>query len=224
MDRSTSRMANSFSPETIEAFRSIATASVADAVEQFAARGYLSGTIRQVLPGKLVGPAVTVLEVPSPEPVPPEHALRAIDESAPGSVVCIAAGGADVAVWGGLMSAGAVANGVAGAVLDAGVRDIEEIRRDYPQFPVYARGGVPATTVGRYRTVSLNEPVEMGGTRVYPGDLIVADSDGVVCVPADRVPQVLEAAQEIERREREQTALILESGSLQGGLEKYHRI
>ncbi|WP_455357027.1 RraA family protein [Streptomyces sp. SYSU K217416] len=209
---------------TIEAFRTIATASVADAVEQFGRRGFLSGSIRQVLPGKLVGPAVTVLEVPFPESVPPAHALRAIDESAAGSVVCIAAGGADVAVWGGLMTAGAIANNIAGAVLDAGVRDVEEIRRDYPQFPVYARGSVPATTVGRYRTISLNEPVQIGGTTIAPGDLIVADTDGVVCVPADLIAHVLDAAREIERREREQTALILESGSLQGGLAKYQRI
>ncbi|MFK4548278.1 4-hydroxy-4-methyl-2-oxoglutarate aldolase [Streptomyces tendae] len=217
-------MTTTFPEGTIEAFRGIATASVADAVEQTGIRGYLSGSIKQVLPGKLVGPAVTVQEVPSHEPEPPHHALRAIDESAPGSVICIAAGGADVAVWGGLMSAGAVANEVAGAVLDAAVRDVEEIRRDYPQLPVYARGSVAATTVGRYRTVSCNEPVVIGGVPVRPGDLIVADSDGVVCVPADRVAEVLATALEIERREREQTALITESGSLRGGLEKYNRI
>ncbi|MFF0451074.1 RraA family protein [Streptomyces sp. NPDC004609] len=210
--------------ETVKAFHSIATASVADAVEQMGRRGYLSGSIRQMLAGKLVGPAVTVLEVPSPDPVPPGHALRAIDESDPGSVVCITAGGADVALWGGLMSAGAVANGIAGAVLDGCVRDVEEIRRDYPEFPVYARGSVPATTVGRYRTVSLNEAVELGGVPVRPGDLIVADTDGVVCVPAEFIDAVLEAAQQIEKREREQTALILESGSLAAGLEKYNRI
>lgn len=208
----------------IETFRGIATASVADAVEQTGVRGYLSGSIKQVLPGKLVGPAVTVQEVPSHEPEPPHHALTAIDESAPGSVVCIAAGGADVAVWGGLMSAGAVANGIAGAVLDAAVRDVEEIRRDYPELPIYARGSVPATTVGRYRTVSYNEPVEIGGVSVRPGDLIVADTDGVVCVPAAKIDEVLAAAVEIEEREREQTALIRQSGSLKGGLEKYNRI
>lgn len=217
-------MTTTIPAETVKAFHGIATASVADAVEETGRRGYLSGSIRKMLAGKLVGPAVTVLEVPSPDPVPPAHALRAIDESEPGSVVCIAAGGADVAVWGGLMSAGAVANKIGGAVLDGGVRDVEEIRRDYPDFPVYARGSVPATTVGRYRTVSLNEPVEMGGVAVRPGDLIVADTDGVVCVPAELIDTVLASAQQIEEREREQTALILETGSLAGGLEKYNRI
>lgn len=217
-------MTTTIPAETIEAFRGITTASVADAVEQTGVRGYLSGNIRQVLPGKLVGPAVTVQEVPSHQPEPPRHALRAIDESEPGSVLCIAAGGADVAVFGGLMAAGAVANEIAGAVLDAGVRDVEEIRRDYPELAVYARGSVPATTVGRYRTVSLNEPVELGGVPVRPGDLIVADTDGVVCVPAAHIEDVLAAALDIEKREREQTELIRQTGSLRGGLEKYNRI
>ncbi|GAA3963218.1 RraA family protein [Actinomadura viridis] len=217
-------MPPTYPQEVIDAFRGITTASVADAVEQFGVRGYLTGGIRQIIPGKLVGPAVTVHEVPSDEAQPPTLALQAIDESEPGSVICIAAGGADVAVWGGLMAAGAVANGIAGAVLDAGVRDVEEILRDYSGLAIYARGSVPATTVGRYRTVSLNEPVEIGGVTVHPGDLIVADGDGVVRVPAEHVDAVLAAAGEIEDREREQARLIMESGSLRAGIAKYNRV
>lgn len=216
-------MPASYPQHVLNGYRGVTTASVADAVEQLGVRGYLSGGIRQIVPGKVVGPAVTVRHVPSEEVEPPTHALRAIDESAPGSVVCIDAGGADVAVWGGLMTAGAVANGMAGAVLDAGVRDVEEIQRDFG-FAVYARCAVAATTLGRYRTVSLNEPVEMGGVTIRPGDLIVADSDGVVRVPAEHVEAVLKAAAQIEAREKEQTRLILESGSLRDGLAKYHRI
>ncbi|MEV1329328.1 RraA family protein [Micromonospora costi] len=210
--------------EMIDAYRALATASVADAVEQFGVRGYLTGHIRPILPGKLVGPAVTVLEEPSETVEPPTYALRAIEESEPGSVICIAAGGADVAVWGGLMAAGASVRGIGGAVLDACVRDVEEIRRDYPNLPIYARGSVPATTVGRYRTVSLNEPVDMGGVTISPGDLIIADSDGVVCVPAARMAEVLEAAQVIEAREREQTRMIHETGSLLTGIAKHNRV
>lgn len=212
--------------DVLRAFRDIPTASVADAVEMHGTRGHLSGGIRQLAAGAgtLVGPAVTVREVPSTEALPPAHALAAIDESAPGSVVCIDAGGADVAVWGGLMTAGAAARGIAGAVLDAGVRDVTEIRRDYPGFPVYARSAVPATTVGRFRTVSLNEPVLVGGVTIRPGDLIVADRDGVVRVPEELITDVLRSATEIEDREREQTRLILSSGSLRDGLAKYNRI
>src|SRR3712207_5828340 len=123
--------------EVLEGFKSVATASVADAVDSVAgARGYLDHAITpRINTKRVVGPAATVLEGPAAEFVPPTHALDLIDEAPAGSVICIATGGeANMAVWGGLMTAGAFANNHAGAVLDGGVRDIEEIRRDY-DFP-----------------------------------------------------------------------------------------
>ncbi|MFD7130792.1 RraA family protein [Streptomyces sp. NPDC059894] len=216
-------MPATYPQDVLDAFRAITTASIADAAEQVGVRGYLDGAIKPVVPGKIVGPAVTVREVPAEDAEAPTHALRAIDESAPGSVICIAADGADVAVWGGLMTAGAVANQHAGAVLDGGVRDVEEIKRDFG-FPVQARSAVPATTLGRIKTLSLNEPVVMGGVTIEPGDLIVADSDGVVRIPARHVEEVLRIATDIEEREKEQTKLILQAGSLREGLAKYNRI
>jgi len=129
----------------------------------------------------------------------------------------------NVAVWGGIMTAGAVANGLAGAILDGGVRDIIEIRRDY-DFQVFARSVSPATTLGRFKTLSANAPVECGGIIVRPGDLIVADLDGVVVVPKEHVTAVLERATEIEMREAEQAKLIRETKSLRQGLAKYKRI
>ncbi|RZU32207.1 RraA family protein [Blastococcus saxobsidens] len=210
--------------ETIEAFRGITTASVSDALQELGVHGYMSSQIRLRTGQKLVGPAVTVREVPTSERVPPQHALDVIDNSAPGSVVVIDIGEeTEVAVWGGLMTAGAVANDLAGAVLDGGMRDVEEIRRDFG-FTVFSRSVSTATTVGRYKTVAANEPVRCGGVTVNPGDLIVGDGDGVVAVPHALVAQVLEGATSIEEREREQTRLILESGSLAAGLAKYNRI
>jgi len=109
------------------------------------------------------------------------------------------------------------------AVADGGVRDIVEIRRDY-DFPVYARTVCPGTTVGRAKTLAANVEVDMGGVIVHPGDIIVADIDGVVCVPRAHAEAVLEAAREIDAREAEQAKLIIESGSLREGLAKYGRI
>lgn len=214
-------------PEPVlAAFRTVATASVADAVDQVTGRrGYLDHDIKpRVNEKKVVGPAVTVHEAPTDEKVPPTHALELIDTSPAGSVMVIGIGGErDVAVWGGLMTAGAFVNGFAGAILDGGVRDVLEIRRDY-DFPVYARSVSPGTTVGRFRTVAANVPVTCGGVEVHPGDLIVADLDGVVVVPQAHVDAVLEVALDIERREAEQAKLIRETGSLAQGLAKYHRI
>lgn len=215
-----------FSKEIIEGFMKVASASVADAVEQIAGkRGYMDYNIKpRINEKKVVGPAVTIQEGPTDEVLPPQHALDAIDESPEGSVILIGINGEpDVAVWGGLMTAGAVVNGLAGAILDGGVRDITEIRRDY-DFQIFSRSVSPATTLGRFKTLSANAPVECGGIIVNPGDLIVADLDGVVVVPKEHVPAVLERATEIETREAEQAKLIRETKSLRKGLEKYKRI
>jgi len=212
--------------DLIAGFRKAATASVADAVDKIAGRpGCLPSEFApRINDKKIVGPAVTILEGPTTEVLPPQHALDAIDASEPGSVIVISTNGTtDVAVWGGLMTAGAVANKHEGAVLDASVRDIAEIRRDY-DFPVYARGCMTGTTLGRVRTLDAGIEVSMGGVMVKPGDIIVGDYDGVVCVPREHAEAVLEMAVEIDEREAEQAKLIIASGSLKEGLAKYGRI
>lgn len=216
-----------FSKEIIAQFKEISTASVSDAVDQIVGkRGFMDYEVKpQINNRRIAGPAVTVKEVHTDEKLPPTHALEAIDESAAGSIIVIGLEGSskDVAVWGGLMTAGSIANELEGAILDAGVRDITEIKRDF-DFPVFARSVSPVTTVGRYKTEALNVPVECGGITVNPGDLIVADPDGVVVVPAHAVMEVLEVAQEIEVREAEQAKLILSEKSLRKGIERFNRI
>ncbi len=211
----------------IEGFQSVAIASVADAVDLVCGkRGYMDASIKPRINDKrVVGPAATVLEEATDEFVPPQHALDLIDEAPRGSVIVISIAGGEpnVAVWGGLMTAGAVANEHAGAILDGGVRDLAEIRRDY-DFPVYARDVSPGTTLGRFRTVASQVPVEVGGIVVHPGDIIVADIDGVVVVPRDKADEVLTMSIEIDARELEQARLIIAEKSLRTGLAKYGRI
>ena len=212
--------------ELVEGFRGVATASVADSVDKICGkRGYMDHELRpRINEKRIVGPAVTVLEGPTTEFLPPQHALELIDAAAAGSVMVIAIDGeANVAIWGGLMTAGSYARGLAGAVLDGGVRDIYEIRRDY-DFPVIARSVSPGTTLGRFKTLGANVPVVCGGIEVNPGDIIVGDADGVVVVPRARAEEVLTMAQEIDKRELEQARLIVEAKSLKEGLAKYGRI
>ncbi len=215
-----------YSKELIERYRKVATASVADAVDKVAGkRGFMDFSIKPRINEKgIVGPAVTVLEGPAAETLPPTHALDAIDEADEGSVIVISISGEpNVAVWGGLMTAGAVANKHEGAVLDGGVRDLVEIKRDY-DFPVYARSVSPGTTLSRFRTIESNVAVEVGDIMVHPGDLIKADIDGVVVVPQEHAEAIVTMAEEIDARELEQARLIIESGSLRDGLAKYGRI
>jgi regulator of RNase E activity RraA len=103
------------------------------------------------------------------------------------------------------------------------VRDLTEIRRDY-DFPVYARSVSPGTTLGRFKTVASQVPVEVGDVVVHPGDIIVADIDGVVVVPRALAEEVLKMSREIDQRELEQAKLIVQARSLKEGLAKYGRI
>lgn len=217
-----------YSKDIIDGFRAIySTASVADACDQILGKTmFLPFEIKnRINDKKIVGPAVTIYEDVTDEKLPPQHALDAIDESASGSVIVITGNPSleTVAVWGGLMTAGAVANKHEAAVLNGGVRDLAEIRRDY-DFPVYAKTVTPGTTLGRFKTISANQPVTIGDVTVNPGDLIVGDIDGVVCVPQAVAAEVLALAQSIDSRELEQAKLIIQSGSLREGLAKYGRI
>jgi len=212
--------------DLVEGFLAVATASVADSVDKICGRrGYMDHALRpRINEKRIVGPAVTVVEGPTTEFVPPTHALELIDSAAPGSVMVIAIDGeADVAVWGGLMTAGAYARGLAGAVLDGGVRDVAEIRRDY-DFPVIARSVSPGTTLGRFKTLGADIPVTCGGIEVRPGDIVVGDVDGVVVVPRAQAAEVLKMSREIDQRELEQAKLIVQMKSLKDGLAKYGRI
>jgi 4-hydroxy-4-methyl-2-oxoglutarate aldolase len=213
--------------ELIDRFGKVAIASIADAVDKVCGqRGYMASGIKpRINDMRICGPAATVLEVATDEFVPPQHALDLIDEAPRGSVIVIAieGGAPDVAVWGGLMTAGAVANGHVGAVLEGGVRDLVEIRRDYG-FAVYALDVSPGTTLGRYKTIASQVPVRVGGVIVHPGDILVGDVDGVAVVPRARAEEVLTMSEEIDARELEQAKLIIAAASLRKGLAKYGRI
>ncbi|WP_439258456.1 RraA family protein [Lonepinella sp. BR2271] len=217
-----------YSQQIIDGYRAIfSTASIADACDQILGKTmFLPHEIKNRINNKkIVGPAVTIFEDATDEKLPPQHALDAIDESEAGSVIVISGCQAleTVAVWGGLMTAGAVANKHEGAILNGGLRDINEIRRDY-DFPVFSKTVSPGTTLGRFKTISSNQPIQIGEVTIYQGDLIVGDIDGVVCVPKDVVEEVLALSKSIDERELEQAKLIIESGSLREGLAKYGRI
>ncbi len=216
-----------YSKKVIEKFRKFAVASVVDACDQVVGkRCYMDYEMRpRIHDKKIVGPAITVLEGKSNETGAPTHAIDAIDSAQGGEIIVISLQDKDTncALWGGLMAAGAVVNGLEGAVLNCGVRDTEEIKREY-DFEVYSRTVSPCTTVGRYVTLESNIPVECCGITVYPGDLIVGSIDGVVCVPQQYVEEVMKVAEDIEVREAAQTAHIFKTGSLKEGLALFNRI
>jgi len=213
----------------VAGFKQTYPASVSDAVELVTGQ---SGTMRfdmKLVTGKaMVGRAVTSLARPAlPEAATPalatKHSVEMIDAARPGDVgVIVMEGTLDIAAMGNLMGTGATVRGMAGMVLDGAIRDVWDIRR--MGLTVYARSASPRTAVGHYATVARNVPVECAGVTVRPGDIIVADEDGVVVVPQERAEDVLKKAREIDDRERGMFPFIREHKSIQKAIEIFNRI
>ncbi len=212
------------SQKVLESFRDVTIGSISDAVAKLGFNGALHSSIKPVFPAKIVGSAITVKEEPCTETVPPVHMIEAVDMAKQGDVICLSSGGnTEVALFGGMASALCNAKKVEAVVIDGGVRDVEENFRDY-KFPTFARSMTPVTTVGIYKTVSINEPTLVGGVWVNPGDVIVGDRDGVVCVPHAIAEQVAKMAREFDEMEVVQTECILETLSMKEGISKFNRI
>jgi 4-hydroxy-4-methyl-2-oxoglutarate aldolase len=136
---------------------------------------------------RIAGPACTVR-------CPPGDNLMlhaAIYRAPPGAVIVVEAGDVDYAVSGGNVCAVARRRGIAGFIVDGVIRDLAEVRED--RFPVFARGVIPIPG-GKDKLGELNATVRCGGVQVDAGDVVVADEEGIVVVPAARQERVLEMA------------------------------
>ncbi len=213
----------------IAGFKKTYAASAADAVELVTGkRGFMSHDMKVVSGGNLVGRAVTSLVRPAPpEKATPalstKHSVEMIDNANPGEVgVIVMEGTLDIAAMGNLMGTAAVVRQMAGMVLDGAARDVPDLRK--MGLTVYARSMSPATAVGRYATVARNVPVECAGVMVRPGDIIVANEDGVVVIPQERAEEILKKCQEIDDMENKMYPFIKKFKSLQKAIEEFKRI
>ena len=189
-------------------------------------KAYMSHDMRPLAPVKFAGRAVTVLlkkEEHREGPAASKGMLDAIDTAAPGSVyVMVVEDGLDYAGIGGLMSTAMKYRGLAGAVIDASVRDTPQIQK--LQFPVFSRGVAPSTTINHYRFAGSNIPVTCAGVEVRPGDIIVADMDGVAVVPADKAEEVLRKAQQLDDVEHRMIPFIENYKSINEAVKQFGRI
>jgi 4-hydroxy-4-methyl-2-oxoglutarate aldolase len=179
----------------------LATTNLADALDKVGIRGAVIG-IRPMYPcPKIVGRAVTI-KITAAGMAGAKHHLgvRAIDAASPGDVIVIDNRG-DLYnnCWGEILSMGAKMKGVAGVVVDGAARDIDACQEF--GFPVYARGTVPITARGRIMEESFNQAVRLGDVQVRPADVIVADINGVVVLPVEKLDEVLAAAEEVQKKE-----------------------
>jgi len=212
--------------EILDGFRHVEAASVSDALEQIIGKKmYMTHRMRPIFPTKFAGFALTVKlkKEANDDPTALQGMLAAIDSGDADSVyVMVVEDGADIAGMGGLMGTAMHARNFSGAVIDGGVRDIAYLNKI--SFPVYALGIVPSTSVHHYRFAGSNIPVVCDGVEVKPGDIIVADADGVVVVPRASAEEVLAVAEKMDFNEHSMYAWIEKLKSITEAVRKFGRL
>src|SRR5262245_15306952 len=146
--------------------------------------------------------------------------FEALDSVEPGEVIVVATGESKRnAPWGELLSTAAKARGARGAVIDGLIRDVKKI--DELGFPVFATGIKPVDSRGRGIVIDYNVRVDCGGVLVSPGDLVFADYDGVIVIPAEVLPDAIRLATEKAMRENHTREELLRGAYLRDVYEKY---
>ncbi|MBI5966784.1 MAG: RraA family protein [Deltaproteobacteria bacterium] len=201
------------------------TPTISDILDSLGIAGAIPGSVlRPVIPEKkIAGPAITLKY--APERLTPGQSFhekakaKLADRDAyaltePGDVVVIDGGGrGDISAMGGLSTLVAKKYGLAGNVVDCGVRDVGEMRT--LDYPVWSRGVTPITGKFRFEALEINGPVVCGGVSVSPGDLVVADDSGVVFVPQKFIKIVLDRAIEALKKEARIIEAIEEGSSME---------
>jgi RraA family protein len=190
------------SAEWVERYRTVPVANISDSMNRMTAGGAsLRSMHRQ---GVLVGPALTVKARPGDNLM----LHYAIDIAQPGDVIVVDAGGdLSNALIGEMMVAYAAKRGVAGIVINGAIRDAASIGAG--DFPLFAAG---VTHRGPYKDGpgEVNVPIALDGMVIEPGDLMIGDEDGLLCVPFDQVGEVYDRAHAkhaAEQKQLEQIAL-----------------
>jgi regulator of RNase E activity RraA len=193
---------------TLELLKQASTATIST---QLLGRGLRNTFLHGVKPltkRRMAGPAFTLRYIPAREDLDVlavyqdyEHPQRkAIETVPPGHVLVMdCRGQGRAASAGGILTKRLEVRGVEGLVTDGTLRDTPEIA--HLDLGVYAQGASPLTNLAQHHAVDLNVPIGCAEVAVYPGDVMVGDQEGVVCVPAEIAAEVAEAAAEQEQLE-----------------------
>ena len=205
----------------IDRLAKLDTCAVSDALDSLNLKGATWGVRPMWACPRIVGRAVTMKIKPAGLEHPKQHLGTAPIEAAhPGDIIVIDNGGKlEFSCWGGLLALSAKLKGLSGVVIDGASRDIDEARE--LGFPVYARGAVPMTARGRVVQESYNQEIQFAGVQCHPGDLVIADSSGVVIISQEKEDAVVAAAEAIYQKEQEMAAGIRKGSS---GLEVLQKL
>jgi regulator of RNase E activity RraA len=187
-------------PALVARLAALPAANIGDSMERL---GILDSRIQAVWPGaRVAGPALTVW-TRSGDNLLIHQALTVVR---PGDVIVVNGQGDESrALIGELMGGIAKNRGAAGFVIDGAIRDADALGE--LGMPVFARASTPA---GPYKNGPgrMHETIAVGGVAVAPGDILVGDGDGVVCVPMARAADIADAAEAVFRKEEQKRAEI----------------
>ncbi len=160
---------------------------------------------------------VDVYEVPDQ---PYQMEIAAVDSLKPNDVlVCSTNYSTRNCFWGELLSTAASVRGARGAIVEGFIRDTKQITE--MQFPVFMTGISPVDSSGRGDVIAYNVPIECGGVKVNPGDIVFGDYDGVVVIPKKVENKVIEAALEKVSGENRTRDELLKGSTLKAVYDKY---
>ncbi len=197
------------SPDTARRLLALSTSTLSDALDRLGLRGAVEGLV-PMSAGQgggrgIVGRAFTVAYLPAGAQGGTVGDF--IDDLGPGDVVVIDnRGRTDCTVWGNIMTEVAKARGIEGTIIDGVNRDLHESREI--GYAIWSRRGHMRTGKDRVVLQAVQVPVALGRVRVDPGDILRADDNGVVVLPAARADEILATAEAIEAREDEILAIV----------------
>ncbi|MGI5405112.1 RraA family protein [Streptomyces sp. CA-135486] len=181
-----------------ERLSALPTAAISDALDALALPGSLHGLAPLAPAARATGPAFTVAY----EPADGDQGSVGdfLDDVPPGAVIVIDnAGRTDCTVWGGIMTRTAAHRGIAATVVHGACRDVATTIAT--AYPLWSGGVFMRTGKDRVRLAAVGTPLTVVGVRVAPDDIVSADADGVVVIPARHLEQVVDLAERIEHTE-----------------------
>jgi regulator of RNase E activity RraA len=180
---------SAISGEAMAVLKGATTGMVNDALALAGIQGSVVGIrpARGFEDTKIIGPASTVFLAPPHPDTPAASMYGTIREQAPGNVLVVDGGGWDANFTGDNNGECARRQGLVGIVVNGGSRDVAGFRAI--GMPLFCTGA--ETRIGKVQITGVNVPIEVGGVTIRPGDIIVADEDGVMSIPASLLPTVL---------------------------------